>query len=85
MSKNGKPIYKRVRMYHEILEDIWCHAWDVDLEAFNIWTTGGTPLASSSVYLPTGNHPLLGSSVLCGTCGIALKNPRMMKTEVINV
>lgn len=82
-SENTTSIYKFVRMWHEILKDRWCHAWDIEFNFYNQWVMGETPLSSQAVFLPSGNHPLVGSPVLCGTCGLHITNPARMKTEFI--
>jgi len=76
---------KRVRMWHKNIKGDRCHAWDVDLAAFDLWKQGSVVLQSSKVFLPSGGNPVPGTRVVCGTCGGTNINPTTMEREVVSV
>ena len=46
----------------------WCHMFDVKLEAFNLWKSGGIPLKAEGAIMPDGTVPNFGTQIACGTC-----------------
>lgn len=72
-------------MWHKNLRNERCHAWDIDVDAFNLWKQGGTALKASMVFLPSGVHPAPGTRVVCGTCSSTDINPTIMEKELIVV
>jgi hypothetical protein len=71
-----------MRMSHQ-KEGGWCHAFDVEMNAYQVWKSGLGPLSAFAAYLPKGGHPPLGTQVSCGTCGSINIVPREMKQEPV--
>ncbi len=73
---------KVMRMWHR-KENDWCHAFDVELQAYQLWKAGSVPLSAFKVFLPKGGNPPLGTQVRCGTCGSIDIVPSEMKQEQV--
>lgn len=71
-----------LRFWHN-RNGIWCHAWDMDEGAWNIFREGRSPMRASSILLPSGDPPELGGRIRCGSCSDTHFTLGQMKIEPV--